>query len=50
MKKAISISEQIELLRSRGAIINDKNKAAEMLYDIGFYRLGFYFSHLKKHI
>lgn len=42
-KKAKTIEEQIEILHSRGIIINDKEKAKEILQDIGYYRLGFYF-------
>lgn len=41
-KKATTICEQIKLLKSRGMIIPDENKANEILMDIGFYRLGFY--------
>ncbi|MBO7367190.1 MAG: Abi family protein [Paludibacteraceae bacterium] len=43
MKKATTIKEQIELLRSRNVIISDEDKAKEILLDIGYYRLGFYF-------
>ena len=39
---AITIDEQIELLRSRGMTINDVKKAAEVLFDVGYFRLGFY--------
>lgn len=54
MKHAISIEDQIELLRSRGVIISDQEKAKEYLLDIGYYRLGFYLfpfeqSYPKKH-
>lgn len=41
-KKATTILEQIELLKSRGMSIPDEKKAGEVLMDIGFYRLGFY--------
>ncbi|MGP1621919.1 MAG: Abi family protein [Candidatus Cryptobacteroides sp.] len=41
-KKAKSYEEQISILRSRGVIIKDENKAKEYLSDIGYYRLGFY--------
>lgn len=41
-QKAITIDEQIELLRSRGMIIRDVEKAKEVLFDIGYFRLGFY--------
>lgn len=40
--KAITISEQVELLKKRGMIIEDLEKAEEVLQDIGYYRLGFY--------
>lgn len=41
-KKAISIEEQLNLLESRGLTISEKDKAHEILLDIGYYRLGFY--------
>ena len=41
-KKATTILEQIELLKSRGMSIPDEKKAGEILMDIGFYRLGLY--------
>lgn len=41
-KQATNIDEQIALLKSRGLIINDEEKAKENLLDIGYYRLGFY--------
>ncbi len=40
--KAITLDEQIALLRSRGMIISDEEKAKEVLFDVGYYRLGFY--------
>ena len=42
MKKAITIYEQIDLLKQRGLIVDDVVKASEQLMDIGYYRLGFY--------
>lgn len=42
MKTATTLDEQIAILVSRGLIINDKQKAKEVLLDIGFYRLGLY--------
>ena len=42
MKTATSIEEQIQLLESRGMVFSDKEKAKEILLDIGYYRLGFY--------
>lgn len=41
-RKAIRLDEQIALLQSRGLIINDIKKAKEVLLDVGYYRLGFY--------
>ena len=41
-KKATTVDEQIEILESRGLHIGDKDKAKEILQDIGYYRLGFY--------
>ena len=42
MKTATTIEEQIQLLRSRGMEFPDEEKAKEILLDIGYYRLGFY--------
>lgn len=41
---ATTIDEQIQLLKSRGLIIDDEAKAKEILLDIGYYRLGFYWN------
>lgn len=41
-KRATTVDEQIEILESRGLHIGDKDKAKEILQDIGYYRLGFY--------
>lgn len=41
-RQAITLDEQIDLLRSRGMTINDEEKAKEVLLDVGYYRLGFY--------
>ena len=41
-KLATTIDEQIEILESRGLTILDKEKAKEILMDVGYYRLGFY--------
>lgn len=41
-KHATDYDKQIQLLRSRGVIIIDEDKAKEYLSDIGYYRLGFY--------
>lgn len=42
MKCATTIEEQIQLLKDRNMIISDDAKAKEILFDIGYYRLGFY--------
>lgn len=42
IKRALSIDEQLALLKSRGLTVVDDNKAKEVLGDIGYYRLGFY--------
>ncbi|MBD5236093.1 MAG: Abi family protein [Bacteroidales bacterium] len=41
-KRATTVDEQIEILESRGLNIGDKEKAKEILQDVGYYRLGFY--------
>lgn len=41
-KIATTIDEQINCLESRGLIIENKEKAKEVLSDIGYFRLGFY--------
>lgn len=41
-KQAKTLDEQIVILRSRGVLIKDEEKAKEYLSDIGYYRLGFY--------
>lgn len=43
MKKATTIKQQIAMLKKRNVVIGDVNKAEEILLDIGYYRLGFYF-------
>lgn len=42
IKTATTIDEQIAKLRKRGMAISDEKKAREILSDIGYYRLGFY--------
>lgn len=42
LKTATTIDEQIAKLRKRGLTISDEDKAREILSDIGYYRLGFY--------
>jgi len=42
---ATSVDKQIEILESRGMILDlDKTKIKEILLDIGYYRLGFYWN------
>lgn len=41
-KLALSIEDQLSLLKSRGLVVIDELKAKEVLADIGYYRLGFY--------
>lgn len=46
---AHTISEQIEKLRSRGMLFDKtEEKAKEQLFDIGYYRLGFYWYYFEK--
>ncbi|MCB9194851.1 MAG: Abi family protein [Flavobacteriales bacterium] len=46
---ATSTNEQIELLKSRGMILDlDEVKVKELLHDIGYYRLGFYWHPFEK--
>lgn len=47
-KKATTVEEQIDLLKSRGMIISNEEKAKEHLLDIGYYRLGFYWYYFQK--
>ncbi len=53
-RKARSVKEQIELLKKRGMIFDDEDKAEQILEDVGYYRLGFYWYYfqkdLKKHL
>lgn len=42
MKTATTIDEQIARLRSRGMVIADETRARELLWNLGYYRLGFY--------
>ena len=42
MKRAYTIDQQIERLKSNGMIFDDEEKAKEILLDVGYYRLGFY--------
>lgn len=47
--QALTLDEQIALLRTRGMTIVDENKAKEVLLDVGYYRLGFYWFPFEKH-
>lgn len=47
-KQATKFANQISILESRGVIVNDHDKAEEILSDIGYYRLGFYFFPFEK--
>jgi abortive infection bacteriophage resistance protein len=42
--RATTIDQQIEILQNRGLEIEDIPKAKEILLDIGYYRLGFYWN------
>ena len=48
MKISTSVEEQIEKLRSRGMKFQDESYAKEILLDIGYYRLGFYWFPFEK--
>lgn len=41
-RKAITLDEQVALLRSRNMTISDELKAKEILFDVGYFRMGFY--------
>ena len=41
-KSATTIDQQLALLESRGLTIANRDKAREILLDVGYYRLGFY--------
>ena len=47
-RKAITLDEQIALLRSRNMTISDELKAKEILFDIGYFRMGFYWFPFEK--
>ena len=48
MKTATNIDEQIKRLKERGMDIDDDDKARDVLLDIGYYRLGFYWFPFEK--
>ncbi len=41
-RKAVTLDEQVSLLRSRNMTISDELKAKEILFDVGYFRMGFY--------
>lgn len=43
MKKAYTIEQQIARLKSNGMVFDNEEKAKEILLDVGYYHLGFYF-------
>lgn len=47
-RTAIDLDEQIALLRSRNMTINDEEKAKEILFDVGYFRMGFYWFPFEK--
>lgn len=47
-KKAFIIEELLDMLRSRGLIIDDSEKAKVILLDIGFFRMDFYWLSFEK--
>ena len=48
IKTATTIEEQIAKLKNRGIVISNEAKAKEILSDIGYYRLGFYWFPFEK--
>ena len=46
--KAITVEEQIITLKTRGLVIENEDKAKEILKDIGYYRLGFYWYYFQE--
>lgn len=46
--RATTLNDQIALLRSRGMTIANEDKAKEVLFDVGYYRLGFYWFPFEK--
>lgn len=46
--QALTLERQVNLLRSRGMTIADEAKAKEVLLDVGYYRLGFYWFPFEK--
>lgn len=48
VKKHLTIDEQIELLKTRGCIIEDEELAKNILLDVNYYRLTSYFLSFKE--
>ena len=46
--RARTLDQQIALLQNRGMEISDIEKAKEVLLDVGYYRLGFYWFPFEK--
>lgn len=47
-KKAVSVEEQLEKIKSRGCTVSDEECAKQILSRINYYRLSAYFLHFKK--
>lgn len=45
---ATTVEKQIQILEDRGMRIEDKGKCREILLDIGYYRLGFYWNYFER--
>lgn len=48
IKVATTVEEQIERLKNRGMSIDNEDFAKEILMDVGYYRLGFYWFPLEE--
>lgn len=47
IKEAKTFDEQIEILKSRGLVIKDENKAKFLLGNLNYYRFSAYLLHFK---
>ncbi len=47
-RQAITLDKQINQLRERGMVITDVEKAKEVLFDVGYFRMGFYWFPFEK--
>ena len=47
-RTAITLDKQIDQLRKRGMVFTDVEKAKEVLFDIGYFRMGFYWFPFEK--